>query len=256
MSKILLTILVGVALSTSFSWALVIDPPGVKLFGLPGETIEGSIALKNEKTELIELEVVHRNGSLTAEEFPDWLALKPQKMSLEPDEETQLYYKVEIPEEATGQFLAIIGFDEAVKGEAGQMLNIRTRISIYLAVTIEGTEVYTGEIQSINFNPMKPTQLNVVVENKGNVYVKSQGYCRITNCDGDVVAEFTVNPKKAPVYAGKNRNLIGIMDRPLEPGDYEVTVEFPFPDEAHLIKKTGPLRIIDEHESNPDKKEP
>ncbi len=250
MLKTLLFVLTGLVLSSWSLSALVIDPPGVKLSSLPGERIEGFITLKNEKGTPIELEIVHRNSSSTAEKFPDWLTLEPEKMSLEPHEERQLHYKVSIPKEATGQFLSVIGFDEKVDGDA-QMLKMRTRISIYLATTVLGTEIYAGDIKSLSFNPNRPTLLNVLLENTGNVYVKSKGVCRITDsATGDLVTVFSVNPRKAPVYARTSRNLVGKMNSPLQPGDYEIAVEFPFPDEARLIRKTVPLTISDQSTSD------
>lgn len=244
MPKILLFSLIGFALFKLSLIALVIDPPGVKLFSQAGKDVEGYITLKNEKAVPIELEVTFRNSSLTADKFPGWLALTPQKFSLNPDEEKKLHYKVSVSKEATGQFLGIISFDEIVKDEKKQMLGVRTRISIYIATTIEGTEVYAGKIQSIKLNPSKQDQFNVLVENEGNVYVKTKGQCTIKSvATGEMIAEFTVNPKMAPVYANKTRNLIGKMDSPLRPGDYEVIVEFPFPDDDHLISKTISLNI-------------
>ncbi len=245
MLKTISIVLTALILSSWSLSALTIDPPGVKLSGLPGETIEGFITLKNEKGTSIDLEVVPRDSSSTAEKSPRWLALEPEKMSLEPQEKQRLHYKVSIPQEATGQFLSVIGFDEKVDGSA-QMLKMRTRISIYLAATVVGTEIYSGNIKSLSFNPNRPAVLNVLLENTGNVYVKSEGVCRITDsATGDLVAEFSVNPRKAPIYAGTSRNLVGKMDSPLKPGDYEITVEFSFPDKAHLIRKTVPLTISD-----------
>ena len=220
-----------------FAIGLLIKPLGVSVTGEPGEIIEGSIAVTNPNEAPLHINVQTTDESPLREEFPDWLNLDKDNFHLEPNGTEHLNYTITIPEEATGEFMMKISFGEERDPSQG-MIQMVTRLAIYLVATVEGTEVYEGEVQEIKFDPENPKTLHVTVTNKGNVFVKPKGECRIINKNtGQTVVEFIVNEKRVAVLQNSTEMLVGEMEEELSPGNYLVIVSLPFPNTLNEISK-------------------
>ena len=223
--------------------SLIIDPIRVEVRKPPGTVVRGVIRLTNEKTKPVKIAVTQKDESARREEFPDWLQLDKNQITLEPSETGALGYAVTIPEKSSGLFLAKLSFSEQKETPLG-MLGIQTKISIYLAAIVNGTEIYEAEIQSIRVMPHDPRILEVAINNTGNVYNKSIGRCKIVRrSTNEIVSEFIVNEQARAILPGKLTTVVGRMKHPLEPGSYEAAVSLPFPDKEHLLHKTVELQV-------------
>ena len=241
--KLLFLSLSGLLLFVSQAFPLVIEPLGVKLAAKPGEMVEGQLSLSNEKAVPLDLEVIKTDLYPLRDRYPDWLQLGHDTLSLSPGQSASLPYTVTLPEEATGQLMARISFQERT-GKRSAMIGIQTRITIYLIAVAQGTERYEGEIPHIGLLPGDPPRLEVTVANTGNVYVKTRGECHLTHkATRETVACFALNERRAAFLPGQPQTFRFPLEKSLDPADYLVSVSLPFPDDARPLTQTGEVTI-------------
>ena len=142
--------------------ALQLKPLSVRLHDYPGEVIEGSIEVGNEKDKPIDLFVELVDESVTKEQFPNWLSIDKTEIRLKPQERTTINYKASIPEKSAGLFISKLSFSE-LNPKAPGMVQIITKLSMFITAIVKGTEIYQAEIETIKLSPSSPKKLLVSV---------------------------------------------------------------------------------------------
>ena len=233
-----------VVCATTAGAGLGIDPMRTELSARPGSTVQGAIALTNEKDTPITLDVSFQERSALANVRQDWIRIQCGQRTLKPQETTTVNYTLAIPETAAGEFYGRVGFSEVPEGATPGAVSIQTKISVPLFVTIEGTERYQAQIQAVALKSHDPVNVEVLVENSGNVHLRAVGECTILDrATGQVVQRFPVNEQKFPLYPGLTNRLVARGGGRLEPGAYSCTIRIPFPDEERAVTKTVDLNV-------------
>jgi len=226
--------------------ALTLDQYGVHLHGKPGEIIRGTIRLTNEKAVPVALDVHSTDHSNQSRLYSKWLTLGSSQLAIQPGASTQLEYTVELPEKASGQFLSRISFTERPREKKRAAVTFLTRMSIHIAATVVGTEIYDGDIQAIEVGNSSCPMIRLVVRNSGNVYVKPKGSCVIFDtASTSKIAETTVNRVGEAVHVGRSERLIGPLDKPLPVGRYRAEVSLAFT-EQYSINRTLDFTVHEE----------
>ncbi len=227
----------------SYASAIVIDPLAIKISENAGEIVNGKISVRNEHNEPIWLTVFLTDMSLNQDTYPGWISLSKNELYLEALSTKDLNYTVTLPKNGTGQFLTKISFAEKYVKQSSTT-RIQTRVSIYLAADIKGTERYSAKIKEIQLNNANPQLIEIAVENQGNVYLKLIGEGVIfEKSTYRLVAKFTINKKLFSVFPGRTRKLSGHIPGKLKPGNYLVSVFIPIPEIDDVISKCRKLTI-------------
>ncbi len=230
--------------------SLVINPLRVRVSDYPGKIIKGTISLTNEKRDAIRFSIGFTDLSLHNDNFPDWLQIDKSEFSLRPNEHGSLNYTVTIPEDASGLLLAKLSFSKLKNNQPG-MIQIQTKLSIYVAVIVKGTEVYDAEIQTVSITPRDLTLLEVSVLNTGNVYVKPIGTCKIIDqISKETISEIAVNAEAIAILPGKMTKITGRLSTALKHGKYDAVIRLPFPDDDHPISRLLELIIPETNDVN------
>lgn len=217
--------------------ALTLDRYGIQILAKPGELVSGAITLTNEKSVPVVLDLLVKDLSVQPPEFRNWLKLGRSEVPIQAQSSTQLEYTILLPEKAAGQFLSRISFTERPRSNGLSAAAILTRLSIHLAATVAGTEVYRGDITAAGARGGSRPIVHLTVENRGNVYVKPRGTCVIFDAaTSNRVAEVAVNRHGEAVHVGRSEQLIGLLDAPLPPGEYQVEASLSFADRLTLEK--------------------
>ncbi|NCC53123.1 MAG: hypothetical protein EOM20_18180 [Spartobacteria bacterium] len=227
------------------SGALIIDPLRTERTGAPGETIQGSITVENAREHPIVLETQFEDYSLHRATHTNWIAFETDTRPLAPGEATSFNYTVQIPVNATGEFYGRISFAEAREQDHTQMVGIRTAISVPLYVVITGTETYEAEITETRIRSKRPLRLDVTLHHTGNTHLRALGEATVRSAaTGSEVCRFPINAHQVPVYPGRRDNVLtGKTDHAFTPGDYQVDVRIPFPDDAHALASSTVFTI-------------
>ncbi len=225
---------------TTTAFALTIQPHGARLEGLPKQQFSGVLSLTNETAKAMTLEARSYELGKLKNQFPGWFVFDPPEILLQPKETKKLNYTITIPEGAKGQLWTKLSFSEKLVPEKAAMIGIRTSISVYFIAVVKGTEVYSFTIQDIKFRSNDPHYLEIQVLNTGNVYIKPKGaYTIVDRITGEIVAQGVLNKNSKSVYPNGNpRKIVGQLDKPLPPGDYEVTTQLSCGDERYKTDKT------------------
>jgi len=225
------------------SEAISLNQYGVHVRAKPGEIVHGTFELTNEKLKPIALDIMSTDLSASQHETNAWLELAHSQVPLSPGASTQLQYTVTIPDKATGQFLSRISFTERPANKSPSAVGVLTRVSIHIAATVVGTEIYNGNITAVEVMGYPTPLIRVTVQNNGNVYVKPRGSCTIFEADTTTrVAETTINRIRETVHIGRTERLMGALDESLPAGDYTAEISLRFSD-SYSIEKTPAFTV-------------
>ncbi|PCI25663.1 hypothetical protein COB57_00380 [Candidatus Peregrinibacteria bacterium] len=207
----LLSLAIVFFLSTSFVFALGVNPPRFELEGAPGDTINRVIEVSNQDDFPIELTILQEN--LTTKEtgfpteintdLPDNISLKKwihvnndnNKILLEANETRAIPFQIIIPEDAEpGGKYAYILFAYESKGQVTQ----KFRLASMLLLNVEGEIINEGNLESFetvmidedkkahkqSFFSKLPVIFSLKYKNTGNTHMKPGGKVEIFNIFG------------------------------------------------------------------------
>ena len=231
---------------TSTAMAIDIEPWRTELKAAPGATLTGSIAVANDKSVPVTLDVSFRDRSVAERRDMDWIDIRTEPLQLEPGEAQFVPYTIHIPEDASGEFIGRVGFVEQQEQNPATV-SIQTKISVPIYVTIQGTEQYAAEIQSLKLLSADPVRLEVTINNTGNAHLRARATCSISEKDSGIeVDHIVMNDQGFPIYPGRMNRMVCRSENTLEPGEYNIAIRMPFPDEQHVVRKTFRVRVAGE----------
>ena len=142
---LVVTLVIAELLIVPSAYSLAIDPLHVQIREPAGSLVKGSIKLTNKKSETVIIAISKADQPAHVREFPNWLELDKEEVLLNPHETGVLNYVVTISDQSTGLFLAKLSFSEKVNTKPS-VVEIQTKLSIYLAAIVKGTEIYKAQI--------------------------------------------------------------------------------------------------------------
>jgi hypothetical protein len=201
---------------------LSITPLRTELTGSPGTTLSGSLSVYDNNTMPVSYEVTMEGSVGDQNDIRSWLQVATNRVDLKPKEKIELNYTIQIPSTAKGELLGRVGFLAVPSGEGSSPVAIRTKISVPIHVLIEGTVEERAAIKALYWSNEHPQNLDLAVENTGNVLLRLSGECRLIDTKtGEVVASLPVNQAHTPLYTGVTRIFPMKLLSPLKPGTYE-----------------------------------
>lgn len=218
--------------------ALTLDQYGVHLKGKPGEMIRGAIKLTNDRAHPVVFDVGTFDLSAPRGTLWPWLVLGRSEIAIAGGATTQMEYTVSIPTNAAGQLLSRVSFTERPASTQAGAVSFLSRMSIHIAATIVGTEVYAGAVTGLEVVGRPTPLIRFRFRNDGNVYLKPSGPCVIRDAaTGERVARTIVNRVGEAVHVGRTEPLIGALSPALAPGEYAAEVSLKYA-EALLVNET------------------
>lgn len=171
--------------------------------------------LNNVDSSGIPIEYVNRSAA-------DWIQVEPREFSLNPDEEREVQFTVDVPQRAKGTNWAAIYVrsEPADVEEGGTQIVAIKRFAVKVYENISGTgerEAYVTDFSAVT---TAIPQFNLELQNDGNVQIEVSGELRLRDETGEVVD--TIEVDSFPLLPGYRRklNLKGEEVTKLPPGKY------------------------------------
>ena len=196
---------------TNADSGLTIQPVKVSHTIEPGESVSGSILLKNASSEAVDVEVVvedfvpaagsgniqfvgRAEGVTTVR---DWIELDiPESFVFQKDESKTIPYTIQAPPDAEpGGHFGVAFFKATEIGDEGQ-LKVGTRVGMLIFVTVPGNQLQKGTILDFLapfFIQKGPVDFEITFENTGTVHFEPKGVITITNMWGKEVGKIPVS---------------------------------------------------------------
>ncbi|MBU1089607.1 DUF916 domain-containing protein [Patescibacteria group bacterium] len=194
--------LLTLALTVSAAFAVGVKPVRTELTIDPGGSASATIRVINSENVPItvrpEVTIYTKNDEegfpVAAEDLPadhpmnirDWIEFPAEDLSLEPNSEKEVTFKVNVPADAQpgGKYASIIytSVDDAASGE----VKVQVAVPSLILVKVTGEEIHSGEVLSFGVkngnllgdqNPI----LAVSFQNNGNVHEKPSGSVTLTD---------------------------------------------------------------------------
>ena len=172
---------------------LVVYAPGLEAFTVSpgmqeirisaGSSYKGSFSVGNPSTDTIKIKATAEDWSVETDERMidrtessalDWFTIGPQEIEIGPHKSGIFTYNVTLPEEAEGEYVAMIYFS-TVPVIAEEAVTVVSRIGNALYVIVKGTEIIEGELIDIKVTRTDPMNVRVTIENSGNVHIRPKG---------------------------------------------------------------------------------
>ncbi|MFC1514879.1 hypothetical protein ACFL5X_03160 [Candidatus Omnitrophota bacterium] len=146
---------------------LRIDSPKVKLKVSPGQTVSGAIVVENLSDIAVPIRAYFEDfkyispfdGSKeflpqasTSFSCAPWISFSPQEFTLRPLEKRQVYYSINVPEEASGGYYSVLFFESALgpgRDEEGRAVSVIGRIGSLFFVETQDS-IKAADISGIN----------------------------------------------------------------------------------------------------------
>ena len=181
-----------------------------------------------------------------------WIQLNPVEFNLPPGKSMRVRYSIAPPTGMAQEHRAMIFFTSRAVPRAGGSrlaLNVQTRIGCKVLVTPPLKSPLQGQITGMTLQtlaapepalapvgaprvhldstaaapaPSLLSRVKITFVNPNPVSVRLSGTVEARNADGQVVARGEIAPAKALVLVGATRELWAQLDKPLEPGAYQI----------------------------------
>jgi len=172
----------------------------------PGKKINGRILIANTGSTLMTVQISREMkipfSSQTAKNN-DWLKIKQNVVSLKPGEKKNIDYSLSAGRKDSGEAMAIIFFNEK-----GPDAAVNSRIGAVLYAKIKGTEIMDAEIEAIKIkkDELGAITVDLVMHNRGNVYVCPRGKLFIIDSSGERVDDIDI-PYNTLILPGQTREI-------------------------------------------------
>lgn len=205
-----------------------VKPTVTELSLSPGKRRAGTFTVLNDGDKAVKVKVELEDWRRKEEgvEVDSWLKVKPLEFELGPGKTKKVKYKIEIPQEAEGELVAMVFFGSLAPAGGGVGIKMRFGVSIYVA--IKGTEVVEANIEKLdakNYGSESPENyginFGVTIENMGNVHIRPKGRVTVEDEEGNRIKELEVF-HGFPVFPQAKRTFPAIWKRGvLPPGEYK-----------------------------------
>jgi len=204
-----------------------VKPTVTEIILSPGEREKGRFTVVNDGNEAIQVKVDLENwGTKREEAVPSWLEVKPREFELGPGEVRKVKYKIEVPQETTGELAAMVFFGSLAP--AGGGVGIRTRFGVSIYVAIKGTEIVEANIEKLDVakygtedSDNYGINFGVTVGNMGNVHIRPKGKVFIEDKEDSRIKEVDIF-YGLPVLPQAKKTFAAIWKRGvLPPGEYK-----------------------------------
>jgi hypothetical protein len=192
---------------------LTIQPVKASYTLTPGQSVTDNIILKNPSIDAFvtssvqdflpiagssNLEFVAKAAGVTS--VVDWIKVDAPKggFQFKAGADINIPYTLTVPKDAEpGSHFGVIFFlAQDANGAAGQSLKIGTQVGMLVLVTVPGSHLQKGTIDSFTtsgFIQHGPVHFDITFENTGTVYFEPKGTITITNMFGSTVGTVPVN---------------------------------------------------------------
>lgn len=113
----------------------------------------------------------------------DWIIFNKTEVPIKANKSSALKFKINIPENAQGEYIAKVSFQE--KPPKGGMLAFTIRYNLPIYITVTGTEKYEFQVSDVSIENKTRTNLRVFVSNTGNVHIRPTGEIKIVSLSRD-----------------------------------------------------------------------
>lgn len=189
---------------------LTIQPIKISHTIKPGESVSGTILLRNESDAKVNIEIgvedfvpaagstnikfVGRAEGVTT--VRDWVTLHlPENSIFQEGESRDIRYTITAPRDAEPGGHFGVAFFKATRLEETGQLKVGTRVGVLLFVTVPGNQLQKGNILDFHgplFTQRGPVDFKIKFENTGTVHFEPKGSITITNILGKVVGKIPV----------------------------------------------------------------
>lgn len=215
-----------------------LTPPIFELRANPGDKLSEVVSVYNNSSSDINIGVTIENLKPIGESgqiqvidddqslptLKEWVSFSPKDFTLKAGETRNYQYTIQIPVSAEpgGHFASLLfgTTGNLADGQGGGIIS--QKIGSLLLLTIAGD--IKEDVKINNFSTktkahykQEPVDFNLLIENKGNVYVRPRGYLIITNIFGQKVSQTLIEGKnilpsatrKIPLQFKTKKNLFG-----------------------------------------------
>lgn len=260
-------------LTVSAAYAVGVKPLRTELMIEPGASETAVLQIINSENQTIQvrpvIEVYTENdeaGFPVPTDLPmddprnptSWITFEEKVIELAPNASKDIRFTVTIPAdtEPGGRYASVI-YEPVVT--AGEVVHVRARVASLLLITVAGTEIRAGTLESFSLQDNRilgdqPVAFAIQVANSGNVHLKPSGWIKltekITGTQLKSIARY-VDPKtgkevvadKMPVniinqgsvLPGSKRTFGGNWNENIQSGKYIATVEIFYADGAPAL---------------------
>lgn len=229
--NILWGVATAVLAATAWSGSFMDVRPGiVELSSLPGRSIKGHLVLRNSGAEPLPVRVEVQDGwsestgrqSIVSPK--DWLTLKvPDHFVVNPNDEKKIPYRIRVPDQLTGEVMALIFFSGAPQQGPSQGVGVRFRHGIPIYLSVQGTERADLSFKDALVTKTDTGALEFLVTllSEGNAHVRPRGEWRVTDVFGGEVETVPLG-YGMPVFPGASRPYFATSKRSsYAPGRYK-----------------------------------
>lgn len=224
--------------------------PTYQLFTVkPGGKTEGRCTVTNNEENDLTISLSSKDWFVAPgnEKFkaPDWLTFKTKEFDLKKGASQEVEFIVKAPKGAQGELVGMLSFN--LKEDIPTNINKVLSVAIYNA--IEGSEKVKGNIKAIMVSPTTGTvNVSVLLENKGNVHLRPNGFFEMKNEKDQTVANIFLEQGR-PTYPGKEGVYVGKLDDiRLKPGFYKCFITMTDIDrQIEIVKISKKIEILENY---------
>lgn len=239
-----LVLLLFLHFSSTIYAGISVKPTVTEIRLSPGKRKVGTFTVANDGDNSLHIKVEPEDWMKKEETVgvSSWLRVKPLEFELAGGDSRKVKYKIEVPQDAEGELVAMVFFGSITP--AGGGLGIQTRFGVSIYVAIEGTEVVEANIEKLDAtrygggsSDNYGINFGVTVANTGNVHIRPKGKISIENENGERVKDLDIF-YGFPVFPQAKRTFPAIWrGGELPPGEYRAKVSINYGELYGLIDK-------------------
>lgn len=231
--------------------SLSVSPSRTFLKVIPGKGYEGFWILKNTSVKPIKITLLEEDwtelGANKKVGKPDsWLKIPLKEISLQPQEEKKITYKIRLSRGMKGEKLAQVFFDPAYLSDEGSFLHTRTGVLVIaVAKNTEKIELGNFEFKVVTQEKTGKSHLDFKMDNLGNVHTKWKALIDLW-FNGKKIESFVLQPPQS-ILTGESKHFsapIKQKDLPSEGIKAKTTLCYGLENDSDLKKEfTIPVTI-------------
>ncbi len=208
---------------------IYVTPVTQEVIARPGQVDSGAFLVRNSTSSptVIRVQVVSYHDYVSGNRdagSPPWLQVTPDSFLLEPGQAGLAEYRLTMPEEASGELMAMVFFSEAPR--SGAMITGRIGAAFYaMAAGTLTPRLSLGRIQPV-LDGQGKNRFYLELSNPGNVHVRPRGDFEVTDSSGLRVATTDLAPGRPILPGGAMRYSTSPLPQNLPAGDYTVRWHF------------------------------
>lgn len=229
--------------NTLYAVDFSLSPSILKIKAFPGEIKEVSLKITNHEKEertfrLYTTDITAQEGEIdiTSKEeaglskwsCAKWIEIETTEVRILPEEEKEIKIKLMVPIGNAGGRYAGIVCEDVLKEEElqeGASIKLRMEVVCLVELTIEGAITKQDlSIRHIRTNPtLDGWEINVFVQNKGNIHTQAKGICLITDEKNRIVERKDIISSTV-ILPDETFNYPILLKKTLSKGTYTVLV--------------------------------